>query len=251
MLQKSLQTSLFEWLRGGSGRQGVLQISTDEESEMELATILHSMLEDRVGRVDLVITDNRRRMVSVKRTRGRTEFRVHRMFLGCDDGVVDALVGLGVKDTASRKLIRSYVEENRDAIVEDSRDVVIRTDGEHFDLAALLVDVRQRLAESQDLQDIQITWGRKGSGKRSIRFGSYNFDLRLIRIHPSLDAAWVPKYFVEFVIYHELLHALFPPDPDAKRRVLHPPEFREREQCFERYDDAMAWEEANLKRLLR
>jgi hypothetical protein len=73
----------------------------------------------------------------------------------------------------------------------------------------------------------------------------------LIRIHPALDRRWVPRYFLEYVMFHEMLHHLMPHTRGAGRRALHPPEFREREKEFRHYERAMAWERSHLARLLR
>ena len=54
-----------------------------------------------------------------------------------------------------------------------------------------------------------ITWGaRTGRPKRrnSIKMGSYSVEDRLIRIHRSLDRVFVPRFFVAWIVFHEMLH---------------------------------------------
>src|SRR3712207_8543596 len=46
--------------------------------------------------------------------------------------------------------------------------------------------------------------------RNTIKLGSYSAIERLIRIHPTLDAEWVPRYFVSYIVYHELLHHVVP-----------------------------------------
>ena len=51
--------------------------------------------------------------------------------------------------------------------------------------------------------------GAAGSGRArrgGLTFGSYDPVLALIRIHPVLDRRDVPLYFLESVVYHEMLH---------------------------------------------
>ena len=36
--------------------------------------------------------------------------------------------------------------------------------------------------------------------------GSYSVEDRLIRIHPTLDRPDVPRYYVAWIVYHEMLH---------------------------------------------
>jgi hypothetical protein len=72
-----------------------------------------------------------------------------------------------------------------------------------------------------------------------------------VRIHPALDHPSVPRWLVESVVHHELLHADLDPVVSNGRRRLHTPEFRRREREFERHDDARRWIDRHLGALLR
>jgi hypothetical protein len=105
---------------------------------------------------------------------------------------------------------------------------------------------------------VDVTWGRAAPGgagwgaRRSIKLGTYTFESRLVRVHPALDHPSVPRFVVDAVVYHELLHAALPePVTRGGRRVLHPPEFRARERLFPHHERAERWIEANLAKLLR
>ena len=75
---------------------------------------------------------------------------------------------------------------------------------------------------------------------------------RIIRIHPRLDAPFVPTWFLEYVIYHEMLHARVPDEFTAEgRRLVHTEEFNRREREFLHYRRARRWEDENLARFLR
>jgi hypothetical protein len=122
--------------------------------------------------------------------------------------------------------------------------------GRHHDLDAILDDVRARFFP--DCAAVEICWGR-WSGRaraRSIRFGAYLPDAALIRIHPALDQAFVPRLFVEFIVYHELLHHVIPPVCLDGRYQIHSPAFRRRERQFPAYAEVMAWRKRFLRRLL-
>jgi len=56
---------------------------------------------------------------------------------------------------------------------------------------------------------------------------------------------------VEFIVFHEMLHQLFPSSNRAGRRVHHPRAFRDREKAFPYYSSAIRWEKRNLRVLLR
>lgn len=237
--------------RGSLDLSDVPAESAGDVDVRRAAVGLQNELESRLGTVDLVVTDNRRRMLTVKRRRGRTALRLHHMFLQCDRDVIAAISRLASGEEGARASLRDYVRRNRDAIDFRPDEDELQPEGEFFDLDELLTSAKS-LLDDTSVDDVAITWGRHGRGEKSIRFGSYDFDQRLIRIHPALDREWVPSYFVEFIVYHELLHAVCPPQRSAETgRSVHTEEFQRLEREFPRYDDARAWEEENLERLLR
>ncbi len=213
---------------------------------------LHVRLEQLLGVVDLILTDNRRRMLSSRRRRNRQEIRAHHMFVGCCERTVKAIADLASGRKGARQHIQQYIRENREAISFAPDDDELQARGQHFNLTGILAEVLEAVDHPalDDIDELHITWGRRGRGTKSIRFGSYDFDRKLIRIHPALDRKWVPRYFVAFIVYHEVLHAIFPPREAQSRRQVHTPEFRAMERQFPDYDRAMQWESANLRRIL-
>jgi predicted metal-dependent hydrolase len=100
--------------------------------------------------------------------------------------------------------------------------------------------------------EVTISWGRWSGRVRphSMRLGVYQPQKQVIRIHPALDQAFVPRYFVEFIVYHELLHHVIPPMRINGRYCVHSVAFRGRERAFPRYAQAIAWRKQHLRRLL-
>ena len=132
------------------------------------------------------------------------------------------------------------------------RPPVLLTEGRVHDLTVIRDRLNDRFFDGK--LTVPVTWGRGGGRARRGRltFGSYDPVLRLIRIHPVLDRADVPLYFLESVVYHEMLHHHMGGVPDrAGRTVYHTRGFREAEARFPRHQDALAWEKANLPKLLR
>jgi len=79
------------------------------------------------------------------------------------------------------------------------------------------------------------------SARRSKRIlGHHDYAHDAIVISRSLDTADVPEFFVEFVLYHEMLHMKHQPRVVNGRRLYHTPAFRADERRFEKYDEAMA-----------
>jgi hypothetical protein len=149
--------------------------------------------------------------------------------------------------------VGSYIEQNGHRIRADRpfmRPLV--TQGEHHDLLGIFETLNDKYFGGT--VDALLTWGRPGrraEQRRTIKLGSYSAVERLIRVHPALDRPWVPRYFVSYVVYHEMLHHVIPAPVEGGRRVLHPRAFVERESLFRDYERALAWEKAHIHRLLR
>jgi hypothetical protein len=78
--------------------------------------------------------------------------------------------------------------------------------------------------------------------------GSYSVEERLIRIHRSLDRAFVPRFFVEWIVFHEMLHQVHDIKVKNGRREFHSKAFLDAEAGFDRYVEARAWERAQPRR---
>jgi hypothetical protein len=203
----------------------------------------------------LSINDNRHNMIRHSRRDGVLRIRLHHMFLGSPARVQDALVRYVVgADRAASNEVGRYIDANLHRIKPRRRGAAqLVTKGEHHDLLAIFNQLNE--AYFGGAIDALITWGRhvrrRGQPRKSIKLGSYSAVERLISIHPSLDKPWVPRYFVAFVVYHEMVHCVAPAARSAGRKVLHTPEFCEREKAFRFYERALAWERAHIGRLLR
>lgn len=112
----------------------------------------------------------------------------------------------------------------------------------YHNLDALAIEVQREYFPS--CPPLPIRWGNKVERKRrrSIRLGSYHRSTTTIRIHPSLDAPEVPRFFVQSIIYHEYLHHVVSPRHDRR--------FSRHERKFRYFREAKAWLRANLPMLL-
>ena len=207
--------------------------------------------------LSLTITDNRRTMLSIQRRGSVRRVRLHHMFVDATPEIIEA-VGryLSRGDRFASKLIDRYIAENQDRIKTPAQLPAPRLEprGVVYDL----VEIQSLLSEQYfgGLIELAITWGRHGTSqrkrrsRRTIRMGTYFIDEQLIRIHPALDQMFVPRYFVEWVVYHEMLHHVVPMPLVKGRRVYHSPEFRSRERQYSDYERARAWEERHLRKLI-
>jgi predicted metal-dependent hydrolase len=121
----------------------------------------------------------------------------------------------------------------------------------HHDLRAIYDDLNTRYFATAI--DAAITWGpRTGRPRRrnSIKMGSYSVEDRVIRIHRSLDRTFVPRFFVEWIVFHEMLHQVHDIKVKNGRREFHSKAFLADEARFEHYRQARAWERRHLDALL-
>ena len=62
-----------------------------------------------------------------------------------------------------------------------------------------------------------------------------------ITISKALDARDVPEWFVEYILYHEMLHIKHAAKVINGRRYYHTAAFRLDEKRFYKYEEAQAW----------
>lgn len=207
--------------------------------------------------VTLIWTENRSSMLSARgNTPAGYHVRLHHIFLQAPEGVWGALVAyLRNADAAASRTIRAYIRQQQLALASPrslpQRSSLLQPQGRYFDLAAIYDDLNQHYFI--DRVQAHITWSRRPPQRkrRSIRFGSYQERERLIRIHCLLDQSFVPRYVVENVVFHEMLHQLIPRQYMNGRWSIHPPEFRRQERRFQYYPQAEQWQRQHLGRLLR
>ena len=125
--------------------------------------------------------------------------------------------------------------------------------GKFFDLRKIFDKLNARYFRNR-LRGYSVVWGRKRKlrPREYMVFGTIQEEDRIIRIHPLLDRAFIPTWFLEYVLYHEMLHAVVPDRFDQQgRRLVHHEKFAAREREFHYFRRAKAWEEDNLARFLR
>ncbi len=125
-------------------------------------------------------------------------------------------------------------------------------EGEYFDLREIFERLNRRHFGGK-LRRYKVMWGRrrKQRPKDYFVFGTIQEEDRVIRINPWLDQPFVPRWFLEYILYHEMLHSVVPDEMRGRRRLVHTDEFNRRERKFPQYSRARRWEADNLARFLR
>jgi hypothetical protein len=206
--------------------------------------LLRSYLEKAADKsVSLVITDNSYSMLSLKEEKDSVSLRLHRIFLAAGSDLRDEIAAFIRNSSISTPLIRSFIDQNTPRFNRKLNDVAkCRHQGRHHNLMDVFTSLNREYFQGK--VRASITWGSKGSRRRARRrtLGSYNYDSNTIRINPVLDSRRYPKYYLEYVIYHEMLHADIYVDGTSERRSYHCRTFRKREKLFRHYHKVMKLE---------
>ncbi|MBI5637222.1 MAG: hypothetical protein HZA03_04540 [Nitrospinae bacterium] len=208
-------------------------------------------MREALGRnLRLIWTVNRRVMISLRRKNGLPVLRVHESFATAGQQLLGDLVTFLLRGHKAPQSIKDFVRTIEST--REPRAIRIVTRGKHHDLR----DIYRKLNAEYFGEKLagHITWGRRAFGvKRSITFGTYTFERKLIRIHPVLDTGLTPLFYLESVVHHEMVHEYLHTVEGIgrKRGKMHTRGFRELERGFKFYEMAKAWEKRHLNKLLR
>lgn len=207
--------------------------------------------------IRLTVTDNRSSMFSFRQpSGGLMTVRLHHMFLDAPLALVEDLVaftrgGPGKREASQR--IDRFIEENLDRLrpsEEAFRPQKVHALGRFWNLQEIFDALNARFFG--DRIAARIGWGRlpRKRNRRTIRLGVYDPRSRTIRIHPALDNPDVPTYFIEFIVFHEMLHQAIPASERNGRQAFHSADFRRHERAFPDYEQAIRWEKAHIRGLI-
>ena len=108
------------------------------------------------------------------------------------------------------------------------RKQILSAQGGAYDLDEIFDDLNQRFFDGL-LAKPRLTW----SPRRSRRMlGHFDPAHNAIVISRLFDSAKTPRYLVEYILYHEMLHLKHPVEYRSRRRCVHTKEFRESERKF-------------------
>lgn len=128
------------------------------------------------------------------------------------------------------------------------RKVVTTTKGDRYDLDEMWDDLNWRYFRGF-LPKPTLTWSKH----RTYRIlGHHDATHNHITISRSLDSKEVPRFVVECVLYHEMLHIFHPTERGHNgRHYNHTPKFRADEEKFEHFHRADKWISRNVWKLKR
>jgi hypothetical protein len=100
--------------------------------------------------------------------------------------------------------------------------------GHHYHLEEIFDDLNRRFFHGL-MGRPQLTWSREHARNR---LGHYDPAHNAIVISRVFDHPRVPRYVVEYILYHEMLHLKHPVKLVGSRRCVHSREFLEEERVF-------------------
>ena len=181
---------------------------------------------------------------------GRVFVRLSDLFQAAPPEVIRALAFLLVARLLSRKapreqerIYRSYayspqlLRASDIARRERGRKVISSAIGQVYDLERIFTKINRRYFDGAIERPV-LTWSKRRA--RSI-LGHHDAAHETITISKMLDSREVPEWFVEYIVFHEMLHIKHPARIVNGRRYYHTTAFRAEEQSFPRYQHAQEW----------
>jgi hypothetical protein len=138
-------------------------------------------------------------------------------------------------------------EKRRSSHTIDPNKLEAQVKGCRYDLRELFDYLNERYFEG-GLRSF-VRWGKTGS---TMSYQTYRHDKEgnrhsLITIAGVYNRGNVPDYAVIGVLYHEMLHLVYPPIVNNGRRVVHGADFKAAERAFKYFKEWRAWERSYLK----
>ncbi|MCC8189533.1 MAG: hypothetical protein LIP77_02690 [Planctomycetes bacterium] len=217
---------------------------------------LQQELSARSGqRVLLCLTGNRRRMLSARRhPAGHVEVRLQKIFLAAPPEVLDEIACLLRGEPSDRQALRRFTAAalaREPAAARPRREPSPeRSRAAHHDIVAYARRLNQTYLGGRSTA--RVVWGRRGTrrGRRSIRFACYDPERNLVIMNRKLDSPDIPAYFVEYVLFHELLHEVLGIGRRADgRRDIHGSLFKLMESTYPDFAKAVRFEKELCTRL--
>ncbi|OGW54370.1 MAG: hypothetical protein A2Y81_04520 [Nitrospirae bacterium RBG_13_43_8] len=208
--------------------------------------ILKDYFEKMTGkRISLVFTDNSTSLLSMRTKDDSLFLRMHWMFLSAGEEVIREMADFAKRRKCRTPLIRKFINDHQACMRKKEQNIGqlrIRAQGRFYNLREIFGGLNNEYF--RDKITASIIWGR-GRARKIVKkrtLGSYCGQEDMIRINPILDRKYVPKYFIRYIVYHEMLHSVLRGQRKNDRRSVHPPEFRKRERLFKDYAKAISWE---------
>lgn len=195
--------------------------------------------------ISLVLADNSTSVLSIRTKGNSVSVRMHWMFLNAGNDVIREMVDFIKTRKGRTPLIRKFINDNQTCLrrrEQNVRPAKARSQGRFHNLREIFASLNNEYFGGRITATI--SWGKR-KAQRTVKkrtLGSYCGQTGIIRINPVLDKKNVPRYFIMYVVYHEMLHSILRGERKNGRRSVHPSAFLKRERLFKDYAKAVLWE---------
>lgn len=178
---------------------------------------------------------------------GRVFVRISDLCKGCPPEVLRALAFVLVARLLGKRAPdvhdRVYRDYSLTPAVMRAADIARRnrgrkristSQGEHYELDRLFAKVNRKYFGGE-LEKPTLTWSQR---KTRTILGHHDRVYDTITISKTLDSPEFPEWFVEYILYHEMLHMKHSARFINGRRYYHTEAFRQDERRFPRYEEA-------------
>jgi predicted metal-dependent hydrolase len=141
-----------------------------------------------------------------------------------------------IQATRYRKYVQSHDIRRKAHLVRQvrGRKRMVSPKGRVYDLEAIFEDLNLRLFGGMMARP-QMSWSQ---GRARNLLGHYDPAHNAIVVSRLFDHPAVPRYAVEYIVYHEMLHLRHPVNLNGSRRCVHSAEFRAEEKLFPQLEAA-------------
>ena len=221
-----------------------LHIEATRRTRQILETILLERPE-KLEKLELAVEfSNIASLYKWKKTAEALELQVNEGFIVAEDDILEAIAAIVVfgKTKAATQKVKKYSVSEAYTEVLFQLDAIANIEaeiarGHCYDLDELFAKVNKEYFQGE-MAKPRLTWNRAFT-KRC--FGYYERSRDRVVISQTLDDSRVPKFVVEYVLYHELLHKKHGEKWQGGRRAVHTQKFRRDELKFAQYNEAEAW----------
>ena len=220
---------------------------------MDIDLLYKTLQEETKLKLFLKVKEYKSTFISTLKSRYEIKISLHSLFLKAPKEIIDAISSHCFRrDKDALKVIRNYASNYFKSVdYSDRLDVSkLVSKGNCYDLKQIF-DVQNQIYFHNELKALNITYFQKPKYRRyrHFTFGSYDKNLKLIRINKLLDNSKFPFYFINYIVYHEILHHIYPVILDKNgRRKVHTKEFKTQEKKFPYYREAIEFEKKFLKK---
>jgi hypothetical protein len=185
-----------------------------------------------------------------RRSGRNATFRVSDYLEGAPEEVIESLAwyivsrafDVGCPDGRSDKYLehlrsRRLWDTKRSLYLSRARGLCVEPRGRCRDLRTVFDYVNSTYFRGM-IGDPTLAWVDESP---AVRLGYYFDPINLLAVNKVFDSERVPRYVLEFVVYHELLHHIDAESGRRTNRVQHTKRFREQERRFSSWADAERW----------